>query len=227
MSNNRVGWWNTNKLKLALIPALAFWITSMLCFVFGLSFQNPVGVLLGKWDISIWIAIMLSLGNTIIQIIGNDQEAEKLGPVLTIGWYASYALGVGSNVNALLSILHINSVGLEWVICISLGSMIEVMPEKLLVMFLKSMDGNQYSSNQSRHNQSSRSYRGDFRPAYQNLPKAPSVQTQPIQRSAMRPAPKPKSNVDTGGMKVVTEPTYHPMSYEPMHNAAPWDLEEG
>lgn len=134
-----MNWWNKNKLKLSLAPALIFWVVSMLCFVFGLSFKNPIGYSLLGWDVSMWVAVGLSIGNTVIQIIGNDQEREKMGSVMYVGWMASYILGIGSNVNTLLGILNIDNVYLEWTIALSLGSMIEVMPERLLVTFLKSL----------------------------------------------------------------------------------------
>ena len=135
-----MNWWNKNKLKLSLVPALIFWVVSMLCFVFGLSFKNPIGYSIWGWDVSMWIAVALSIGNTVIQIIGNDQEREKMGMAMYVGWISSYALGIGSNVNTLLGILQIDNVLLEWTIAVSLGSMIEVLPERLLVTFLKSLN---------------------------------------------------------------------------------------
>jgi hypothetical protein len=134
-----LNWWNQNKLKLSLLPAVIFWVVSALCFVFGLSFKNPIGFSMGGLDVSMWIAIGLSIGNTIIQIIGNDQ-GEKLNGIMLWGWLASYALGIGSNINTLLGVLRIDNIFLEWVVGLSLGSMIEIMPERLVVTFLKSLD---------------------------------------------------------------------------------------
>lgn len=132
-----IKWWNENKMWLAPVAALIMWAVSVLCFVFGLSFKNPMGVVVGSTDISIWIAFALSVANTIIQLIGNGQDFEKMDGVFRIGWYSSYVLGIASNVNALLGILGINNVMLEWAVALSLGSMIEIMPEKLIVVWLK------------------------------------------------------------------------------------------
>jgi len=108
----------------------------MLFFMVGLSFKNPI-VVFGI-DFSLWIAVALSISNTIIQIIGNDQEQEGLGMALWVGWIGSYCLGIGTNVVGLLAVLSIENVYLEWIIAIGLGTMIEVLPEKLVVVFLKS-----------------------------------------------------------------------------------------
>lgn len=136
MSDNKYyEMWKRQKPLLSLVPAIIFWFVSMVFFVFGLSFKNPI-VLLGA-DLTTFIAISLSVSNTIIQVIGNDQEAEGLGVALMLGWMASYALGIGTNVVGLLSVLSIADSRLEWVIAIGLGTMIEVLPERLLVQFLK------------------------------------------------------------------------------------------
>lgn len=133
-----MNWWNENKLKLSLVPAATFWVVSMLCFVVGLSFKNPIGFMIWKWDVSVWIAFALSIANTIIQVIGNGQGRAKMGNVMFTGWISSYILGISSNVNTLLGILHIDNDALEWAVAVSLGWMIEVMPERLLVTFIES-----------------------------------------------------------------------------------------
>ena len=135
MTNKYYEWWKRNKPAMSLIPALVFWVVSMIFFVVGLSFKNPI-ILFGT-DLSLGIAVSLSISNTVIQIIGNEQEQEGLGLALWIGWLGSYALGIGTNIVGLLSILSIENSMLEWIIAIGLGSMIEVLPERLLVQFLK------------------------------------------------------------------------------------------
>lgn len=132
---NYYKWWHDNKPKFALLPALLFWLVSGLFFIIGLSFENPM-VLYGV-DFSTPIAIALALSITIIQVIGNDQD-ENTGFIMKIGWYASYVLGIGTNVNGLLMVFNIPNEILEWSIALSLGTMIEVLPERLLVTFLKS-----------------------------------------------------------------------------------------
>lgn len=141
MKSINIRWWNENKLKLALAPAVIFWLVSMACFVFGLSFKNPLGVTVGGMDISLTIAIALSLANTFVQIVGNDQKKEEMDTLFYFGWMASYLLGIGSNVNTLLGILGFSNIYIEWAVCLGLGTMIEVLPEKLFVQFLHSMGG--------------------------------------------------------------------------------------
>lgn len=135
MDNKYYRWWKENKPKFALIPAIVFWVTSMIFFVAGLKFENPL-ILFGN-NMTMAIAVALSVSNTVIQIIGNEQEAEGMGLVLYVGWLASYALGISTNVNGLLTVFNVSNVYLEWTIALSLGSMIEVLPEKFLVQFLQ------------------------------------------------------------------------------------------
>lgn len=138
MNNNKYyQWWKDNKSFLSLIPAAIFLVVSMAFFVVGLKFENPI-VLFGK-DLSMWIAVSLSLSNTVIQIIGNEKEAEGMGMPLYVGWLASYALGIGTNIYGIMSIVSISNVYLEWIVACTLGTMIEVLPEKLFVQFLKEL----------------------------------------------------------------------------------------
>jgi len=135
MSNKYYDWWKQNKPFLSLIPAVVFWLVSMIFFMVGLKFNDPIYIF-GK-DVSLLIAVSLSVSNTIIQIIGNEQEQESMGVALWMGWMASYMLGIGTNVVGLMTVLSIGNVWLEWIIAIGLGTMIEVLPERLLVQFLK------------------------------------------------------------------------------------------
>jgi len=139
MSNKYYDWWKDNKPFLSLIPAVVFWVVSMIFFMVGLRFDNPI-VIFGK-DASLAIAVSLSISNTIIQIIGNEQEQDGLGVALWLGWMASYALGIGTNIVGLLTVFSIDNVYLEWIIAAGLGTMIEVLPERLLVQFLKGFQG--------------------------------------------------------------------------------------
>lgn len=135
MDNKYYVWWKENKIKFSLLPAVVFWLASMIFFVAGMKFANPI-VVLGL-DFSLFLAVSLALANTFIQVIGNEQSADELGLPLYLGWLASYVLGIGTNVYGLLSVLSMNNVYLEWIVALSLGTMIEVLPEKFLVQFLK------------------------------------------------------------------------------------------
>lgn len=177
MSNKYYFWWKSNKPLLALFPAIVFWFTSMLFFMVGLRFNNPILVL--GWDASTTIAVLLTLSNTFIQIIGNDQEADNMGMALYIGWIASYLLGVGTNVVGLLAILDVQNGNLEWAIALGLGTIIEVLPERLLVMFLKTWEGGKKQPNKP-------SFNPQQRPNTPYRPDAPAMRN--IQR---KPMPKP------------------------------------
>lgn len=122
--------------KIAFIPATIFWAASMVFFILGLAF-GTIGQATTH-SIMFWVSVGLAISNTIIQIMGNDAEPGELGLVLFWGWIASYGLGIGSNVNSLIQILNIQNRYLEWLIAISLGTMIEVMPERLWVLFWRS-----------------------------------------------------------------------------------------
>ena len=127
--------WKSTKPLLALAPVIIFWVTSVIFFIVGLSFKNPI-VLFGT-DLTSYIAISLSLANTAIQIIGNDTE--DLDLQLKVIWLASYVLGIGTNIYGLLQVLSIQNPFIEWSVAISLGSIIEISPEKLFVQFLRGL----------------------------------------------------------------------------------------
>lgn len=139
MENNGVVWWEANKHRLALLPALLFWVVSMICFVFGLSFNTATKILFYGVDFSLVIAISLSLSNTFVQIVGNDQDTDKMDVLFKFGWWASYLLGIGSNVSTLSNVIGIPNIFLRYMVCIGLGTIIEVMPERLFVQFLRSV----------------------------------------------------------------------------------------
>jgi len=148
--NKYYSWWKKNKVWLSILPAIAFWLISAIFFINGLSFKNPM-IIFG-FDASTAIAIALSLSNTIIQIIGNEQEKDDIGIVLWAGWMASYVLGIGTNIYGILSVLSIDFTILEWMVAIGLGTMIEVMPEKMIVMALKSVKPKDKKPSNNLHN---------------------------------------------------------------------------
>lgn len=185
-------WWNENKMWLAPVAALIMWTVSVLCFVFGLSFKNPMGIMVGKVDISVAIAFALSIANTIIQLIGNGQDFEKMDGVFKVGWYSSYVLGIASNVNALIGILGINNPLLEWSVALSLGSMIEIMPEKLIVVWLKSIPAKSkqpqpiYKPVQQNQNSQAKKYQPQHKPTLGGV-------REPLSNNQYhRPSPKPQ-----------------------------------
>lgn len=130
--------WNKYKMWLAPFVAIFLWLISVICFVYGLSFKNPI--LIMTKDVSLFIAFGLSLSNTAIQVLGNGMklESDNTDGVFFWIWIASYALGISSNTNTLLQVLGIESKVLEWIIAIALGAIIEIAPEKMIIMWLRS-----------------------------------------------------------------------------------------
>lgn len=207
MTNINTSWWNTNKPRLALLPALIFWVVSILCFVFGLSFENPTGYSVEGVDVAILIAFALGLANTMVQIVGNDQK-DKMEPMMKVGWYASYLFGIGSNVNFLYSVLNLSNVWVEFAVCVGLGTMIEVLPEKLLVQFLDSLGGR--SVTQYQHNNQSK----------RDTPQSREQRHNQFRNNNQTPRPIQNQQVNR-------EPTYHPMTYQEPELDIPEFLRKG
>lgn len=193
MSNKYYDWWKSNKPFMSLIPAVIFWAVSMIFFMVGLKFDNPIFVF-GK-DMSLAIAVSLSMSNTIIQIIGNEQESDNMGAALWMGWMASYLLGIGTNIVGLRTVLSVENTVLEWSIAIGLGTMIEVLPERLLVQFLKTFEGKKMPSF---GNPGKGKYKPQHKPNHkpQGMPQH-IPQRRPAQAQETRFAPKPVPNFTT------------------------------
>lgn len=131
----------TYKEWVGLPAAGIFWVASIICFVYGLAFQNQSGIALFGVDLAILFSFGLAIANTSVQIIGNDDTKDELGLVLFACWIASYMLGIGSNVNYLYSIIIISNWFLKLLICVGLGTMIEAVPERLVVRFIRAYYG--------------------------------------------------------------------------------------
>lgn len=210
MNKSGAAWWEQNKLKLALAPALIFWLVSMACFVFGLSFKNPLGVRISGIDLSIIIAMALSLANTFVQVVGNDQDPNEMDTLFKFGWWGSYALGIGSNVNTLVGIIGISNGWVLYPICIGLGTMIEVLPEKLLVQFLQSVTIKEKKAQATK---------SSYNNVPQSIPRQEPKTERPIPQFQQKqnvppfldkkqyPQPRFEKQVDQ------REPTYHSVSY--------------
>ena len=171
--------WKKTKPMLSLVPAILFWVASMIFFVVGMSFENPI-YLLGK-DVSMAIAFGLMVSITLVQVVGNSTE--DLDRVERGVWLASYALGIGTNVYGLMLVLNISSEPLKWIICASLGVIIEISPEKLFVRFLKSLASEPKKKINFRPNNNNG---GGNRP--QPKPNRPSPRPSPSHQS---PQPRP------------------------------------
>lgn len=135
------------KSYMRLVAAVVYWVASMIFFIIGFSFSNPI-VIFGK-DISVPLAVALSLVNTIIQVSGNDDD--KMDFIDKVVWVASYVLGIVTNYIGLLAFLNMADGNLEKLIAASLGTMIEILPERMLIKFLKEFKKNPKQQNFTNH----------------------------------------------------------------------------
>lgn len=139
---NKINWSGANyKDWVGVSAAPVFWVASLVCFVLGLSFKSGTGILIPGTNLDLIILFSIGLGfaNTAIQIVGNDTDKDDLGMALWLMWGASYMLGIGSNVNFLYTVIELNNLLLQFLVCWGLGIMIEVAPERLLVKFLRAV----------------------------------------------------------------------------------------
>jgi hypothetical protein len=95
------------------------------------------------------VALALALCNTVIQLIGNGKTFTEDDWVFGGIWLASYVLGISTNAYALLQILGINNMYLEWMVSLSLGTIIEIAPEKLIIIWLKSVGSRRFNQQHS------------------------------------------------------------------------------
>lgn len=220
---NKVNWTGANyKDWVGVSAAPVFWVASLVCFVLGLSFKSGTGILIPGTNLDLIILFSIGLGfaNTAIQIVGNDTDKDDLGMALWLMWGASYMLGIGSNVNFLYTVIGLNNLLLQFLVCWGLGIMIEVAPERLLVKFLRSVgilktnkslrrEENQPSrspsqSNSPRYEPQRQEQRGN--PVYQEQAKSRFPEELKKQRPHLVPSKEPRGDY---------EPTYHPVSYIP------------
>jgi hypothetical protein len=154
------------KHTLGLFSAIIFWSISLFCFVFGLAFTSSFGFSFMGIDFMFYFTILLGLANTAVQIIGNDQTKEELGLVLFFAWIASYMFGIGSNVNFLYQKIMIDVPFLKFLVCGGLGAMIEIIPERLFVRYVRYIvqkNGSQPIRQKSRENMT---YQAENLPAF-------------------------------------------------------------
>lgn len=212
---NAVTIWSNIKPYGAVLASIALWFISVIFFVVGFSFGTEL-VFFGN-NVAMPVALAISLVNTVIQIVWNDERDDIMDWVL---WGCSYVVGIASNIYGLRIILNMTDPRLELALAISLGAMIEIAPEKLLLKGLASIrvnfkfggfGGGKRSSPSNRPNDA-------FRPAQQN-PQKSGYQAQhkpalgPAQQQQRRPEPRPAQSATMFG-----EPTYHPVSMNSKSN---------
>lgn len=146
-----IKWWNENKMATAPLASAVLWAISVVCFVFGLKFDSPM-IAFG-YNIGTIIAFALAMCNTIIQLIGNGMEFRRDDGVFRAIWIASYVLGISSNTNTLMQLVGMSSWWLEWAVSLSLGTIIEIAPEKLIILYLRSRITNRPKPKTNQHTQ--------------------------------------------------------------------------
>lgn len=117
-----------NKDLLGIVPACILWAISLSTFVIGLSFDSGSTT-------AVWMGIGLALSTTVLQILGNGKSAKEQGPLMFAVWIASYILGISSSAYALTMFLGIPNQILDWIISISIGVIVEIVPEPAFVRF--------------------------------------------------------------------------------------------
>ena len=120
--------WEEIKLKLAVAGALIFGGLSILFSMLGLSFSTADA----SWA---WlVGLFMAMGITIIQLVGNT--AGKKDTIFVVIWMASYAYGITANVIGITGLMsEINPVFM-YLIAVPMGILIEIVPEKLLIISL-------------------------------------------------------------------------------------------
>lgn len=183
--------WKNNKRAAGAIAAVLLMAVSALGFTVGLSFKLPLGGMDFGWIVGglVWLAL------TVVQMLGNDEE-NRDDWILFSGWIFTYILGVGATSWAMYSwiVLPASADALRWIISIGLGGAIEILPERLIYLYIKSL---KKPSTQTRVPQQIPSQ-------YKNHVPPPSAQ-----RSTFQPQHKPVFGNQQQKQNRV-EPKYHP-----------------
>jgi hypothetical protein len=119
--------WEEIKLKMAVGGAIIFGCLSILFSMLGLSLSTEV-----TWA---WlVGLLMAMGITIIQLVGNS--AGKKDSIFTVIWIASYVYGITANVLGIIGLMGGISPVFMYMIAVPMGILIEVVPEKLLIISL-------------------------------------------------------------------------------------------
>lgn len=119
--------WEEIKLKMAVGGAIIFGCLSILFSMLGLSLTTEI-----TWA---WlVGLFMAMGITIIQLVGNS--AGKKDSIFTVIWIASYVYGITANVIGITGLMSGISPVFMYMIAVPMGVLIEVVPEKLLIISL-------------------------------------------------------------------------------------------
>jgi hypothetical protein len=120
--------WKGNKRLFSGVAAIILMGVSAVGFTTGLSFSGEWGWLIAP---STWLAL------TIIQFIGNDTD-NHMDWVFSAGWIFTYILGIGASTWAMYTWINIPNDFMRWIVSFGLGGTVEILPERLLVLFIRS-----------------------------------------------------------------------------------------
>jgi hypothetical protein len=119
--------WEEIKLKMAVGGAIIFGGLSILFSMLGLSMSTEV-----PWA---WlVGLLMAMGITIIQLVGNSEG--KKDSIFTVIWIASYIYGITANVMGITGLMSGVSPVFMYMIAVPMGILIEIVPEKLLIISL-------------------------------------------------------------------------------------------
>jgi hypothetical protein len=117
------------KPRIGILASITMLVVSIFFSQYGFSFSDTTG-----WGI--WIGLALSLSITIIQLSGGIEENGK-DWLMWIVWLGSYAYGIISNVKGISDFMAgSDSLYFRWMVAVSVGTMIEIAPERLLKLAL-------------------------------------------------------------------------------------------
>lgn len=115
--------------RFSVVAAVGLLIVSYIGFNAGLDFSG--GILVSS---CIWLAF------TIIQFIGNYSTNWE-DWVFFLTWVFTYMVGIGAGAWAAYNWIGIDNFWIHWLCAIGLGGAAELIPERLLSMFVKTMQG--------------------------------------------------------------------------------------
>jgi hypothetical protein len=124
------GNWYRMKPYLLIIGSCLLWVVSFIMFVVGLKFNRPL--MFGNWEVSLFVASVMSITLTVIQISFNDADMDEKSMMFYVG-LASYVLGIFADYNGISQIMSIEPFYMKSIVSLALAFIVEVSPEFLLL----------------------------------------------------------------------------------------------
>lgn len=120
--------WKLFLRRLSILAAVGLLALSYMGFISGLNFKGPVLV-----ASCIWASF------TVIQFIGNYSEHWDADWLFFATWVFTYMVGIAAGTWAAYNWIGIENEWIRWSCAIGLGGAAELIPERLLAMFVKSL----------------------------------------------------------------------------------------